>query len=126
MEPCHGARLCQTEDVPVELLSLLGAQHLEITGQWEIFSVLDGIEEILSVSVWVLGSPLTGVFICEDFAALIRLAVNLYVVENSVRLCKCNLISRSYGCRSKGQHGQRTEAQIVEQTLDEWINSPKI
>ena len=76
----------QVEDVPAKFLCLLGAEHLEIAGPARIFTVLDAVEEVLGVPIWVLGSHVAGLGICECLAALIGLAVDLDVVEGAVRL----------------------------------------
>ena len=74
----------QVEDVPAEFLGLLGAEDLEVTGPAGVFTILDGVEEILRVPVWIFGGHVAGFGVGEGLAALVRLAVDLDVVESSI------------------------------------------
>ena len=78
--------LRQIENIPTETLRLFGAEDLEITCPAWIIAVLNGVEEILSMPVWVFRSHVNRFSIVKSFAAEIGLAMNLYVVEIAVRL----------------------------------------
>lgn len=78
--------LCQVEDVPAELLRLLGAQNLHVAGPRGVLATLDGVEEVLCVPVGVLGGELPGLVVGEGLVALVGLAVDLHVVEGAVGL----------------------------------------
>lgn len=78
--------LGQVEDVPAELLGLLGGQDLDIDGPAGIVALLDGLEEVLGVPVGVLGSQLAGLLIRERLVSLVRLEVDLGVHKGAVGL----------------------------------------
>lgn len=78
--------LGQVEDAPAELFGLLGAEDLHIACPRGVLAALDGVEEVLSVPVWIAGGELTGFFVSESLVALVGLAVDLNVVEGAVRL----------------------------------------
>ncbi len=77
--------LSQIEDVPTEILRLFRAEDLEIAGPAWIIAVLDRVEEVLCVPIWIFCSHVTCFGTGKCFAAEIRLAVNLDVVECAVR-----------------------------------------
>lgn len=81
-----GPDLGQVEDVPAELLGLLGGEDLDIDGPAWVFTLLDRLEEILGVPVWVLAGELTGLLVVEGLVALVGLEVDLHVVEGAVGL----------------------------------------
>ena len=78
--------LGQIKDIPTETLRLFRAEDLEIAGPAWIIAVLDGVEEVLCVPVRIVRSHFTCFSIAKGFAAKVRLAVNLDVVECAVRL----------------------------------------
>ena len=78
--------LGQIENVPTETLRLFRAEDLEITGPAWIIAVLNRVEEILSVPVWIFRSHVNRFSIAKCFAAEVGLAMNLYVAEIAVRL----------------------------------------
>ena len=77
--------LGQVEDVPAELLGLLGGEHLEVAGPGGRVAVLDAVEQILGVPVRVFGGHVGGFGVGEGLAALIGLAMDLDVVEGAIR-----------------------------------------
>ncbi len=76
----------EVEDVPAEFFSLFGREDLEVACPAWVFALLNAVEEILGMPVGVFGSHVTGFGVGEGLAALIGLAVNLDVVERTVRL----------------------------------------
>ena len=78
--------LGQIENIPTETLRLFRAEDLEIAGPAWIIAVLDGVEEVLCVPIWIFRGHVTCFSIRKGFAAEVGLAVNLDVVECAVRL----------------------------------------
>ena len=78
--------LGQVEDIPAELLCLLGGQNLQIAGPAGILAVLDAVEEILRVPVGVLGGHLARLLVVEGLAPLIGLAMYLDIIEGAIGL----------------------------------------
>lgn len=74
----------QVEDVPPELLSLVRAQHLHITGPGRIISILDRAKQIFRVPIRILGPHRRRLFVVERLTTLVGLAMDLDVVEGSV------------------------------------------
>lgn len=78
--------LGQVKDVPAELLGLLGAQDLDVTGPRWVFAPFNGIKQVLRVPVRVVACQFTGLLIGHGLVALVGLTVDLDVVESAVRL----------------------------------------
>ena len=89
-----GPDLGQIEHVPAELLGLLWGEHLNVDGPAGELAALDGLEEILGVPVGVLRGHLAGLLVVEGLVALIRLEVDLDVVEGAIRLDKLVSVAR--------------------------------
>ena len=89
-----GPDLGQVEDVPAELLGLLGRQDLHVDGPAWVFTLLDRLEEVLGVPVWVLAGELAGLFVVEGLAALVGLEVDLHVVEATIGLVPLVRVAR--------------------------------
>ena len=78
--------LGQIENIPTETLRLFWAEDLEIASPaWKI-AVLDGVEEVLCMPVWIFRGHVTCFGIGKGLAAEVGLAVNLDVIERAVRL----------------------------------------
>ena len=77
---------CEVKDVPAEFLGLGGGQDLDVAGPGRVVAVLDAVEEVLGVPVWVFGGHFAGFVVGEGFAALVGFAVDLDVVEGAVGL----------------------------------------
>ena len=84
----------EIEDVPPELLSLLGREDLNVAGPRGVVAVFDRVEEVLGMPVGVLGGHFPGFVIVKGFAALIGFAVYLDVVKGSVGLCEFIRVAR--------------------------------
>lgn len=69
--------LGQVKDVPAELFGFLRCKHLNVDGPAGEFSLLDGLEKILSVPVRVISGHLVGFFSRKCLVALIGLEVDL-------------------------------------------------
>lgn len=80
--------LGQIEDVPAELFGLLGRKDLNVDSPSRVVTLLDRVEEILSVPVGVLTSQLASFVVGEVLDALIRLEMDLNVIEGAVLLGK--------------------------------------
>lgn len=78
--------LGQVEDIPTELLGLLGAEDLHVTGPGGVLAALNCVEQILGVPVGVLGSQAGGLLVVEGLVSLVGLEMDLNVVESAVRL----------------------------------------
>lgn len=85
---------CEVEDVPAEFLGLFRREHLDVAGPGGGVSVLDGVEEVLRVPVWVFGGHFAGFAVSEGLAALVGLAVDLDVVEGAVGLGEFVCVAR--------------------------------
>jgi len=81
-----GPDLGQVEDIPAELLGLLGGEDLDVDGPGGVFALLDGLEQVLGVPVGVVGCELAGLLVVEGLGSLVGLEVDLDVVEGSVWL----------------------------------------
>lgn len=77
--------LGQIEDIPAKLFSLFRAQDLKVAGPAWVFTILDGVEEVLRVPVRILRCHVAGFSIGEGLAALVGFAVDLDIVERAVR-----------------------------------------
>lgn len=86
--------LGQVEDVPMEFLGFVGAQHLHVTGPRRMVAFFDRAEQIFCVPVRIFGPHLGRLFIVEGLAALVGLAVDLNVVEGPVGFRKLISMSR--------------------------------
>ena len=78
----------EVEDVPAEFLGVAWGEDLEVTGPGRVVAFLDGVEEVLRMPVRVLGGHFARFLVVEGFTALIGLAVDLDIVEGTVRLGK--------------------------------------
>lgn len=78
--------LGQVEDVPAEFLGLFGAEDLHVAGPGGVLVAPDGVEEVLGVPVRVICGEFAGLCVSEGLVALVRLAVDLDVVESAVGL----------------------------------------
>ena len=78
--------LCEIEDVPSEFFSLLWRKDLQVTGPTWVIAVLDSVEKVLSMPIRVFGGHIARFGIGKCLTALIRLAMNLHVVECAVWL----------------------------------------
>lgn len=74
----------QIEDVPAELFSLFRREDLQIAGPRRIVAILNAIEEVLGVPIWIIGGHFARFGVVKCFAALVGLAVDLHVVEGTV------------------------------------------
>ncbi len=83
-----GPDLCEVEDVPAEFLGLFGGEDLQVAGPAWVLAVLDGVEEVLGVPVWVFRGHVAGFAVREGLAALVGFAVDLDVVEGALGLGK--------------------------------------
>ena len=78
--------LGQVEDIPAELLGLLGSKDLNVNCPARIFTALDCLEEILGVPVGVFRRHFAGFFVVESLATLVGLAMDLDIDKRAVRL----------------------------------------
>ena len=76
----------EVEDVPAEFFGLGRGQDLDVAGPGGVVAVLDAVEEVLGVPVWVFGGHFAGFVVGESFAALVGFAMDLDVVEGAVGL----------------------------------------
>lgn len=86
--------LGQVEDVPLELLGLLGRQDLDVGGPARVLAALDGLVQVLGVPVGVLAGHLGGLLVGEVLDALVRLQVDLDVDEGAVGLDELVRVAR--------------------------------
>ena len=75
----------EVEDVPLELLGLIRAEHLHVARPGRVVAVLDRVEEILRVPVGVFGRHAVRLVAGEGFGPLVGFAVDLNVVEGAIR-----------------------------------------
>lgn len=76
--------LGEVKNVPSEAFGLFGAENLKVASPGWVFAVLNGIEKVLCMPVWVFRRHLAGFLIVKGFAALVGLAVDLDVVETAI------------------------------------------
>lgn len=74
----------EVENVPLEFLGLLRAEHLDVACPGRVVAVLDRVEEILRVPVGVFGRHAVCLGAGEGFGPLVGFAVDLNVVESPV------------------------------------------
>jgi hypothetical protein len=77
--------LGQVEDVPAELFSLFRTEDLEVACPARVFTILYGVEEILRVPVRILRCHVARLGIGKGLATLVRLTVDLDIIERAVR-----------------------------------------
>lgn len=86
--------LGQVEDVPLKLLGLLWRQGLHVNCPAGVFTLLDGLEQILSCEIGVVGSHLTSLGIVEGLDSLVGLQVYLDVDIRAIGLRPLVCVSR--------------------------------
>ncbi|MBE3044919.1 hypothetical protein IMZ48_20640 [Candidatus Bathyarchaeota archaeon] len=78
--------LGQVEDVPLEVLGLLGSQDLEVGRPARVVALFDRLEEVLGGEIGVLRGQLPGFFAGQRLDPLIGLEVDLDVDEGAIFL----------------------------------------
>lgn len=78
----------EVEDGVLEFFGLGLGHGLDVDGPRGIFLLLDGLKEVLGVEVGIRGGELAGLLVGEGLGALVRLEVDLDIVERSILLHK--------------------------------------
>ena len=84
----------QVKDIPSELLRVDWIKDLHVASPRWVLTLVDGVEKILGVPIRVFRSHVAGFLVGEVFDSLVRLAMDLDILEAAIRFGKLVSMTR--------------------------------